>query len=370
MNRIPAAWFLAFGIAVSLVQAQTPQGPAGAFKLGTFERDGRTFIGVVVNDSLVADLEQASAAVEKQSGGAARVVVPPDMKALIAGYEQGGLRERIAAIAGQMAAQPRPAWVVDLKAVRIRPPVAPTTILNAAVNYVEHAKEMGMGAAPAPGAKPAEEPKSMPGMWERKAGDTRHNPYFFLKPTSVVIASGDTIRLPPGRERIDWECELSVVVGRVATRVPVDRADDYIFGYTLQNDVSDRGGRNDTRHGSDWLIGKGHDTFAPLGPFIVPKAFVPDPQKMPITFTLSGKVMQDSNTDRMTHDVREMLSFASHILTLHPGDILATGSPAGVGAARNIFFKAGDTSVCTIGNIGTLANPVAATPMSSPAAGR
>jgi 2,4-didehydro-3-deoxy-L-rhamnonate hydrolase len=367
MKRLAAAMVLASGVATALVQAQTSPGSEAAYKLGTFERNGRTFIGVVVNDSLVADVEQASAAIEKQAPGSPRVTIPREMKALIAAYDESGVRQRLAAIAAQTAAQPRPAFVHDLKTLRVRPPVAPTTILNAAVNYVEHAREMGVGAAPAPRAAAAAEPTSMPGMWERPAGDTRHNPYFFLKPASVVIASGEAIRLPPGRDRIDWECELSVVVGRVATRVPVERADDYIFGYTLQNDVSDRGGRGDTRHGSDWLIGKGHDTFAPLGPFIVPRAFVPDPQKMPITFTLSGKVMQDSNTERMTHNVREMLSFASHILTLHPGDILAMGSPAGVGAARGIFFKDGDTSVCTIGNIGTLANPVKGTSTTPPA---
>jgi 2-keto-4-pentenoate hydratase/2-oxohepta-3-ene-1,7-dioic acid hydratase in catechol pathway len=339
--------------------------------LGTFERDGRTFIGVVVNETVVADLEQANAALQG-ARGSARVAVPREMKELIASFGEPGVRQRLAAVAAQATAQPRPAYVHDITSLRLRPPVAPTTILNAAVNYVEHANEMSTapGARPAPAPQKPDAPQSMSGMWQRKDGDTRHNPYFFLKPTSVVIASGETIRLPPGRDRIDWECELSVVVGRVATRVPLERADDYIFGYTLQNDVSDRGGRGDTRHGSDWLIGKGHDTFAPLGPFIVPKEFVPDPQKMPIKFTLSGKVMQDSNTERMTHNVREMLSFASHILTLRPGDILAMGSPAGVGAARGVFFKDGDTSVCTIGNIGTLANPVAATVTSSPAAGR
>jgi 2-keto-4-pentenoate hydratase/2-oxohepta-3-ene-1,7-dioic acid hydratase in catechol pathway len=174
----------------------------------------------------------------------------------------------------------------------------------------------------------------------------------------AVVANGDAIRLPPGRDRVDWECELAVVIGRTASRVPPERARDYIFGYTLQNDVSDRAGRADGRHGSDWFIGKSHDTFAPLGPYIVPKVFVPDPQKLPITFTLSGKVMQDSNTERMTHDVFEMVSYVSHIMTLKPGDIVSTGSPAGVGAARNVFMKAGDTSVCTIGGIGTLTNPV------------
>jgi 2-keto-4-pentenoate hydratase/2-oxohepta-3-ene-1,7-dioic acid hydratase in catechol pathway len=370
MKRIALALFLATGVATATVQVQVPPRAGAEYKLGMFEIDGRTFIGVVVNDSLVADLEQAGAAMDKQAAGSARVAMPRDMNALIAAYGQAGLRQRIGAIAAQVSAQPRPAFVHDIKALRTRPPVAPRTILNAAVNYVEHANEMGVGAGRGAGARPADEPKSMPGLWERKPGDTRHNPYFFLKPTSVVIGNGEAIRLPPGRDRIDWECELSVVVGRVATRVPVEQADDYIFGYTLQNDVSDRGGRNDTRHGSDWLIGKGHDTFAPLGPFVVPKEFVPDPQKMPIKFTLTGKVMQDSNTSRMTHNVREMLSFASHILTLHPGDVLAMGSPAGVGAARGIFFKDGDLSVCTIGNIGTLTNPVTAMSASAPTGGR
>jgi 2-keto-4-pentenoate hydratase/2-oxohepta-3-ene-1,7-dioic acid hydratase in catechol pathway len=164
--------------------------------------------------------------------------------------------------------------------------------------------------------------------------------------------------LPAGRDQVDWECELSVVVGREADHVPVERARDYIAGFTLQNDVSDRAGRGDGRHGSDWFMGKSHPTFAPLGPYIVPKEFVADPQKLGIKFTLSGKVMQDSSTDRMTHTVYEMLSYVSHIMTLKPGDIVATGSPAGVGAARKIFMKPGDLSVCTIESIGTLTNPV------------
>jgi 2,4-diketo-3-deoxy-L-fuconate hydrolase len=174
----------------------------------------------------------------------------------------------------------------------------------------------------------------------------------------AVVGNGDTIRLPPGRTQVDWECELAIVIGRTASRVPVDQARQHIAGYTLENDVSDRAGRGDGRHGSDWFVGKSHDTFAPLGPYIVPKEFIPDPQKLPIKFTLSGTVMQDSSTERMTHNVYEMVSYVSHIMTLKPGDVIATGSPAGVGAAKNVFMKSGDTSVCTIGGIGTLTNPV------------
>jgi 2-keto-4-pentenoate hydratase/2-oxohepta-3-ene-1,7-dioic acid hydratase in catechol pathway len=161
---------------------------------------------------------------------------------------------------------------------------------------------------------------------------------------------------------VDWLCELSVVVSKTAARVPVNRAAEYIFGYTLQNDVSDRGGRADRRHGSDWFLQKNHDTFAPLGPFIVPKEFVPDPLNLGQKFTLSGNVMQDSNTSRMTHNMYDMLSYVSNIITLAPGDIIALGSPAGVGTARAtpIYMKAGDVGVCTIEKIGTLTNPVVA----------
>ena len=180
------------------------------------------------------------------------------------------------------------------------------------------------------------------------------------KAKSAITGNGDPILLPPDRPQIDWECELNVVIGKAASRVKAEQAAEYIFGYTLQNDVSDRGGRPDARHGSDWLIGKSHDTFAPLGPFVVPRAFVPDPQKLAIKFTLNDKLMQDSNTDRMTHTVFELVEYASHILTLKPGDLISTGSPAGVGTARAtpIYFKDGDTSTCTIERIGTLRNPV------------
>ena len=110
-----------------------------------------------------------------------------------------------------------------------------------------------------------------------------------------------------------WECELGIVIGRQAAQVPVAQAADYIFGYTIENDVSDREGRGDNRYGSDWTIGKSHDTFAPMGPFIVPKAFVRDPRNLGIKFTLNGKVMQDANSSLMIHDVFEQVSYASHI---------------------------------------------------------
>jgi len=137
---------------------------------------------------------------------------------------------------------------------------------------------------------------------------------------------------------------------------------DYVFGYTLENDMSDRGGRGDTRFGSDWLITKNHDTFAPMGPFITPKEFVKDVGNTSMTFALNGEVLQMGTTAQMIHNVPEQIVYASNIITLRPGDVIATGTPPGVGSARNppILLKAGDRMACTYDGVGTLTNPVVA----------
>jgi 2-keto-4-pentenoate hydratase/2-oxohepta-3-ene-1,7-dioic acid hydratase in catechol pathway len=343
--------------------------PLPAFKLGSFERDGKPFVGVVLRDELVIDLVAA----DKAEPGSSRGAPPADMKDLIARYDSA-LRARILAIVARVeAAASRPAYAMELSAVRTLPPIRyPATMLNVALNYREHGLEMagrdpnaaappaGQSAASAPGAPPPGT-TSIPGIWERGAQEQRWNPYMFIKLPSAVIASGEPIRLPPGRTQIDWECELGIVIGREARRVPVARAADHIFGFTLENDVSDRAGRGDGRHGSDWLIAKSHDSFAPMGPFVVPREFVADPQKLRVRFTLNGQLMQDASTSLMIHDVFELVSYASHITTLHPGDVIATGTPAGVGSGRKppVFLKAGDLAECTYEGIGTLRNPVA-----------
>lgn len=328
--------------ALPVLEAQVPR--ETSYKLGTFAQGERAFLGLVLNDAVVIDLSKADPS------------LPTEMKALVQRYDN--VQAQLASIAAS-AASNRPAHAYAVVTLKTLPPVMPQNILNAAVNYTEHALEMaGAGGSNVKASSAAPPAEGIPGIWERKPGDSRHNPYVFPKMVGAIAANGDPIRLPPGRDRVDWECELAIVIGATASRVPVERARDYIFGYTLQNDVSDRAPRGDARHGTDWFIAKSHDTFAPLGPYIVPKAFVPDPQKLPIRFTLSGKLMQDSTTSRMTHNVYELVSYVSHIMTLKPGDIIATGSPAGVGAARNVFMKAGDTAVCAIGGIGTLTNPV------------
>jgi 2-keto-4-pentenoate hydratase/2-oxohepta-3-ene-1,7-dioic acid hydratase in catechol pathway len=345
------------GGAAAVRAAASPETPG--FKLGTFEKEGRTIVGLVRADREGVDIAAANAVLEKSHPAWPRLRPPAGMRDLIARYDE--LRERLHAIAREPA-ETLGAAVHPLGALKVRPPVPdPEAMLNAAVNYAEHEAEM-LGRPQAPPAPASNPPRSAPGLWQRGPEDARHNPYLFIKARTALVADGEEIRIPPGREQIDWECELAVVVGRRASHVPLERAANYVFGYTLENDVSDRGGRGDSRHGSDWLVGKGHDTFAPLGPFIVPKEFVKDPQQLRVQFSLSGTLMQDSTTARMIHNVFELLQYASNILTLQPGDVISTGSPAGVGSARNppIFMRPGDVAVCAIDGIGTLRNPVAA----------
>jgi 2-keto-4-pentenoate hydratase/2-oxohepta-3-ene-1,7-dioic acid hydratase in catechol pathway len=348
-------------VIAALLATASPDSPAlaaqapstVAFKLGMFRLGARTFAGAVLEDSTVIDLASA------------RPMLPRDVTQLIATWSRSRqLVVDVVALVFGAAKGNRPAYVHDLAAVTVLPPVTPRVILNATLNYQEHADELaknpgavaGVSATDVAGLrKPV---ASIPGLWTRPDGDTRHNPYFFIKPTTAVIAHGEAIRIPPDRDQIDAECELTVVIGSTASRVTADKAGDAIFGFTIENDVSDRRGRQDDRHGSDWLVAKGFDTFAPIGPFIVPKEFVPDPQALAVTLKHNETLMTSSNTSKMTHTVKELVSFASHVVTLQPGDLIDTGSPAGVGATRQLFLRPGDVSTCTVEGVGTLRNPV------------
>jgi 2,4-didehydro-3-deoxy-L-rhamnonate hydrolase len=334
------------------------------FKLGTFERNSRAFVGITVRDGQIADLAAANAAFEVKNSAARKVRIPAEMKELIERYD-GELKDRLGAIAGDIATASSAPYVYAEKDLRALPPVRPSIILNAGGNYEEHsqgiAQQQARGGAP---AAPAVKATSAPGIWERKPDDPRpENPYLFIKSPTVVVGATDPIRIPRGRTQIDFECEFDVVVGKPAKHVASARAADYIFGYTIQIDVSDRGGRGDRKMGgSDWLIGKNHDTFGPLGPYIVPKEFIANPMNVRHTFKLNGETMQDSNTSRMSHNIYELLEYASNIMTLHPGDVISGGSPAGtnIERAQPRWMRAGDTAVCTIEGIGTQTHAVVA----------
>jgi 2-keto-4-pentenoate hydratase/2-oxohepta-3-ene-1,7-dioic acid hydratase in catechol pathway len=253
----------------------------------------------------------------------------------------------------------RPVWVHDVAKVRTLAPILyPTKMLNAAANYYAHAGE----------ASSPEEAKKI----EANLRKNRGTPYLFLKPTvGAIIGNGDDFIIPKGRDRIDWECEIGVVIGKPAKYVPAAQAKDYIFGYTIALDMSDRGGRpgeqGQTRFGTDWYVGKGHDTFAPMGPWIVPKEFYGDPQNVRQLLTVNGKPMQDARSTDMIHTIPELIEFGSSIMTLFPGDVIAAGSPAGTGMSRTVrteqvFLKDGDKIVASIDGIGTLTHTAKAEP--------
>lgn len=217
-------------------------------------------------------------------------------------------------------------------------PIRPTRIFCAASNYIEHAKEMGSVLA----------------------AKSQSKPYMFLKLQDTVVGPGDDIVKPPETAKLDWEVELGAVIGRRARRIGVAEALDYVAGYTVVNDISarDLNTRADYPFKFDWFQGKSWDTFAPLGPWIVPAWLIPDPQALGLRLTVNGEEMQKDSTKNMIWNVREQVSYLSQILTLRPGDVIATGTPTGVGMGRGIFLKHGDQVEATVENIGTLSNRV------------
>lgn len=184
-------------------------------------------------------------------------------------------------------------------------------------------------------------------------------PVVFSKFSTAVIAPGEPVVLPPTSQQVDYEAELAVVIGRRAKSVSATRAFDYVLGYTAFNDVT---ARDFQFADGQWQRGKSCDTFAPMGQTIVTTDVISDPHKLSIKLILNGKTMQDSNTDQLIFGVPELIEFLSQAITLEPGDVIATGTPSGVGFARNpqVFLQPGDEMVVDIEGIGKLGNPVVA----------
>ena len=216
--------------------------------------------------------------------------------------------------------------------VKLLAPVPrPGKIICIGLNYSNHAVESGM-----------EIPKS---------------PIIFSKFVTSVAASNDPILMPVGSEQVDYEAELAVVIGRLAKNVRLDDALEYVFGYTNFNDVS---ARDMQFADGQWQRGKSCDTFAPFGEFIATTDEIPDPHDLRIQFRLNGESLQDSNTRELIFRVPELIEFISRTITLEPGDIIATGTPPGVGFARKppIYLRDGDVCEVEIDGLGILTNPV------------
>jgi 2,4-didehydro-3-deoxy-L-rhamnonate hydrolase len=221
--------------------------------------------------------------------------------------------------------------VLPLEGIRLHAPFRPRMIVAIGKNYAEHASEM--------------------------QSDVPDHPLIFAKLPSAVIGSGDTITWRPAiTQEVDWEGELGVVIGTRAKDVSEADALDYVFGYTIANDVTARDLQK--RIDRQWTRGKSLDTFCPLGPAIISRSDIANPQALTITTTVNGDVMQQGSTSAMIFSIPYLISYCSQMFTLEPGDLLLTGTPPGVGAGRTppVFLQDGDTVTVTIEGLGTLSN--------------
>ena len=182
-------------------------------------------------------------------------------------------------------------------------------------------------------------------------------PPLFAKWANAILDPGEPILRPRGSTQLDWEVELGVVIGRTARFVPKERALDYVWGYTIINDVSDRDFQLLT---TQWMAGKIADTHAPVGPYIADRTEIPDPHVLDLKLWVNGKQMQSGNTRTFIFDVRYLVSYLSNLITLSPGDLIATGTPPGVGFLRKppILLEPGDVCRLEITGLGVLENPI------------
>jgi 2-keto-4-pentenoate hydratase/2-oxohepta-3-ene-1,7-dioic acid hydratase in catechol pathway len=227
-------------------------------------------------------------------------------------------------------------WGEDLdpKAATLLAPIArPPKIICVGLNYRDHAAESGL---------------AIPEV-----------PTIFAKFPTSVIGPRQAIVLPKNSTQPDYEAELAVVIGKGGRHIAAERWQEHVFGYTILHDVSARDFQLAT---SQWMIGKTFDTFAPIGPGIVTADEIPDPHKLDISLTLNGQVMQDSNTSNLIFKIPQLIEHLSGVFTLEAGDIIATGTPAGVGFVRKppVYLRPGDEVCIRIEGIGELVNPVVA----------
>jgi 2-keto-4-pentenoate hydratase/2-oxohepta-3-ene-1,7-dioic acid hydratase in catechol pathway len=293
----------------------TQSDPVAPHRLATAEIGGRPFVVVAVGDALY-----------RLDAVLGDVAVPDHVHELLSEWPAWETRLDVAL-----------AQVLDAPTVAIDrwlPPVRPPKLVCVGVNYRDHLAEMGT-----PDAPPL--------------------PYTFLKPTSTgLVASGAAVAMPIGATMLDWEAELAVVIGRPLRAGRGPSVLDAVAGYTVYNDLSARDwlASKAPGVGVDWVLMKGHDGFSPVGPYLTPRRFVTDPQSLAIRCWVNGDLKQDSSTSQMIFGVQEILEHISAVMTLEPGVVIATGTPAGVGfgARPQQFLRPGDGVAVEIEGLGRL----------------
>lgn len=332
------------------------------FKVGTFAIDDVPTVGLVMrDDQLIIELTAANRAMELLPQYAS-MLMPADMLGLIEQYEYG-LKYRVYEVVnwlneeGLLESGNQPDYIHPVADVDIMAPIQyPSKVMNAAVNFYTHACE-GCSA-------------EQLAQRTRERQENRGVPYLFLKPTrGAIVGDGEDIIMPYGRDEIEYEVEMAIVFGKAGKYISANRAYDHVFGYMVAMDVSDRGGRPPGGYGvrSDWFVGKGHDTFAPHGPWIVPKEFYGDPMERLHQITvIDGVTVQEAQAGDMIHNIPELIEYASSLITVFPGDVMQSGTSGGTGAGRvqratgSGFLQDGETIQASIDGIGTLTHVVRA----------
>lgn len=295
------------------------------FAIATYQSEEGPSPAIVV-DSVMFDLAKAQAATGLDAG-------VRSVDAALADWD------RVQPILARIAAGVAASGVAPL-AVTPLAPFTPRRIFCTASNFVDHASEMKTALA----------------------AKVDSAPYIFLKSSDCVVGAEDEVIIPTQVTQADWEVELGVVIGREGHRISVEDARSYIAGYVVFNDVSarDQIARTDFPFKHDWFRSKSYDTFGPLGPWLVPDACIPDPMNLNLKLSVNDVSMQDGSSGEMIFDIYEQIAYLSTLGKLRPGDLIATGTPAGVGKGRGIFLKPGDRMTASIELIGAISNPLVA----------
>jgi 2,4-diketo-3-deoxy-L-fuconate hydrolase len=316
-----------------------------AFKLGTFVKpSGAPFTAIVLGNDVV-DLPLAHTAY-RASAHRHALSTTDSLLGLLQGWDANfAVLQEVVAFLEKEGLKPDATKIGSLRAL---PPVTrPGKMFYAAQNFQEHVDEM---------LRAGMTPESGPKFTGEKSTTV---PYLFLKASSCLAGAYDEIEIPLGMKKIDWEAEIALAIGKKGKRIKAERALEHVAGFMTTNDVScrdlqirvDRPGLR-----SDWLGGKSHDNFAPMGPFFVPRAFVPDHMNLFIRLIVNGEVKQNGNTSQFIFTPEEQIEYASNILTINTGDIFSCGTCGGVGQGTNTFLKEGDVMETEVEQLGKMQN--------------
>ena len=303
-------------------------------KLVTFIAGGQTHWGAARGDTVI-DLNLARAMFLASKGQEARYLATDTLDFIRQGEAALDAANETLEFLGSRAVDG-----VVFKADRVKwlaPISNPSKIVGIGLNYGEHRREQNIIAT------------------------ADLYPALFPKFPNAIIGPDEAVTWDPAlAHQVDYEAELGVVIGKHATRVTAEEALDYVFGYCSLNDISARDLQYDERGGKQWARGKSLDTFCPLGPYIATRDEIADPQNLAIRCWVNGQVRQDSNTAFMINGVAQLIAFISHGITLMPGDVIASGTPSGVGTFRNppVYLKPGDVVEVEVEGLGRLRNPI------------